>query len=91
MNRKLRFVNLILIITVLSAAFLLSGCDGSSDILTPPENNLYTFSGVVVKDLNTEVISDSTRIALKLRLENNPANNADINFYNQTLTFWYKF
>jgi len=87
MNRKLRFANIILIIALLIAAYLFSGCNGSSDIIVPPHNNLYSISGAVVKDLNTDVISDSTRIALKLRLDNNPANNADINFFNQTLTY----
>ena len=83
MNRKIILTAVIMI----TASLMLSGCDGSSDIIKPPETYMYSISGVVVKDLNTDVISDSTRIAVKLRLENNPANNAEMTFFNQTLTY----
>ena len=78
------FFGLIIIMT----GFLLSGCDGSSDIIDPPTPYDYTISGALVVDNNTaSVINDSTRIAVRLTRNNSALNSADVIIADDTLTY----
>ena len=88
MNNKLTILLLGLIIII--SGFLLPGCDGSSDIIDPPNRYDYTISGALVVDNNTaSVINDSTRIAVRLTRNNSALINADVIITNDTLAYNY--
>lgn len=78
------FIGLALMLTGL----IMSGCNGSSSPIDPPNRYDYIISGALVIDNNlSSVHNDSTRIAVRLKRNTTALNDADIIFNNDTLTY----
>lgn len=85
MNQNTRLI--FIFIALLGIFLAVDGCNSSGGTIDPPNRDTYQLSGVLVKDLNVEIVADTTRIALKAWKDGNALNTADISFFGQDLTY----
>ncbi|UCD64420.1 MAG: hypothetical protein JSW34_03015 [Candidatus Zixiibacteriota bacterium] len=75
----------IMVLLVVAGQF---SCDGSSDVVSPPERNTYAVTGVLVKDLNTDLSQlDSSWIAVRLWRNDTLLSDAGVVLDDDTLVF----